>query len=81
MIFGHMGKKNVVQRDLKKSGFPQICIFSKIWARNDFFKVISKKLSFPRNVDIYVDMGNSELGGLVYQVDRCEVSVNIQMSR
>ena len=38
-------------------------ILSEIWAKNDFLKVISKTFAFYRTVDVYVDMGYSELGG------------------
>ena len=39
-------------------------MFSEMWAKPDFFKVISKKIFCARNVDIDADTNYSELGGL-----------------
>ena len=38
-IYRDMGKKRLFQIDLK---FPEMWIFTEIWAKYDFFKIISK---------------------------------------
>ena len=45
-IFGYIGKKNRSE----KNTFSQTFIFSEIWAKKDFYKVISKKRYYTRNV-------------------------------
>ena len=72
---GIYGKKTIFSKWSKKVLVPEMLIFTEIWtknvgflkmliwAKNDFFNVISKKLPFSRNVNIYVDMRYSELRG------------------
>ena len=43
--FFEMISKNVVSIDM--------LIFSDVWAKYDFFKMISRKYHFPQNVDIF----------------------------
>ena len=48
-----------IQRDPQKSTFFFNSDISDLWTRNYFFKIISKKRAFPRNVDNYGDTGKT----------------------
>ena len=42
LFFGHMSKKQFIQRDLKKSLLSRMLIFLNIWAKKNFQKNLSK---------------------------------------
>ena len=51
--FWTCGKKLFFKGLKRKVPFPWILILLELWAKNDFWEVILKKLYFPWNVDIY----------------------------
>ena len=46
-------QKTIFKSDLKKGFVLKMLIFRNIWAKKDFFKVISNNVIFPRNVDLF----------------------------
>ena len=57
-----MDKKAIFQNDLKQRSFfsRNFDIYGE-WTKNDSFKMISKRHRFPRNDDIFENMGKNDI--------------------